>query len=265
MIDSWCAKRETETNNSCRSRIYVVVSFVRYLRKRGLAKVLEPELPKKERRAYIPHAFTDEELQRFFCACDSIPDTIKTLEQRSRKITIPVFFRLLYSSGIRTTEARLLRVCDVDLDQGVLDIRYSKGHDQHFIALHDSMCELMRRYDFEIGQHYPDRTYFFPARRDGFHTKAWVQVNFKKLWDSCNSTYAVPYELRHNYAVENINRWVGEGFDFDSKLCYLSKSMGHTTLESTKDYYSLVPGMASILEEKTGRGFDDIVPEVSHD
>jgi len=38
--------------------------------------------------------------------------------------------------------------------------------------------------------------------------------------------------------------------------------MGHTTLESTKYYYSLVPGMAAILEEKTGVDFDNILPEV---
>ncbi|MFQ9704807.1 MAG: hypothetical protein ACLR0U_28270 [Enterocloster clostridioformis] len=30
------------------------------------------------------------------------------------------------------------------------NIRYSKGHDQHYIALHDSMADLMRRYDSAI-------------------------------------------------------------------------------------------------------------------
>lgn len=32
MVNGWCHKRDTETNNSCRSRIYVVASFIRYLR-----------------------------------------------------------------------------------------------------------------------------------------------------------------------------------------------------------------------------------------
>ena len=31
MVNSWCAQRDSETNNSCRSRIYVVYSFVKYL------------------------------------------------------------------------------------------------------------------------------------------------------------------------------------------------------------------------------------------
>jgi len=112
MVDGWCHKRDTETNNSCRSRIYVVASFIQYLRKRGKTDVMEPDIPRKERRTYIPHSFTDTELGNFFRACDSLSSVRLTPEQRSRKITIPVFFRLLYSSGIRTNEARMLRVED---------------------------------------------------------------------------------------------------------------------------------------------------------
>ena len=44
------------------------------------------------------------------------------------KVEVPVFFRLLYSTGMRTTEARLLRVEDVDLQSGVINIRYTKEH-----------------------------------------------------------------------------------------------------------------------------------------
>jgi len=103
MVSGWCRKRETETNNSCRTRIYVVVNFIRYLRERGKTEVEEPTLPRRDRQTYIPHAFSEDELNNFFTACDSIESTA-TIEQRSRKITVPVFFRLLYSSGIRTNE-----------------------------------------------------------------------------------------------------------------------------------------------------------------
>jgi len=265
MVDRWCHKRETETNNSCRSRIYVVVSFIRYLRKRGKTDIIEPDIPGKERRTYIPHSFTVTELENFFHACDTLPSVSHTPEGRSRKITIPVFFRLLYSSGIRTNEARILKVEDVDLCHGIINIRYSKGHTQHFIVVHDSMLELLRIYDAAIKKQYTYRAYFFPARGNSFHTRQWVQTNFRKLWDKYNSSYTTAYELRHHYAIENINHWVDKGFEFYEKLLYLSKSMGHSTLESTKYYYSLVPGMANILEEKTGNDFENIIPEVDYE
>jgi integrase len=265
MVDGWCQKRDTETNNSCRSRIYVVVSFIRYLRARGKTEVMEPDIPRKERRTYIPHSFTDIELNNFFHACDTLHPVLRTLGQRSRRLTIPVFFRLLYSSGIRTTEARMLRVKDVDLCHGIIDIRYSKGHAQHYVVLHDSMLGLLKIYDAAIRKLYPHRAYFFPARGNNFHTRKWVQKNFRELWDKNNSSHATAYELRHHYAIENINRWTDEGFGFDAKLLYLSKSMGHSTLESTKYYYTLVPRIADILEEKTGMDFESILPEVDYE
>ena len=263
MIDSWCTQRKTETNNSCRSRIYPVVSFIRYLRKRGITNVSEPNIPRKEPRTYIPHAFTEMELKNFFAACDSISATPTTEEQLSRRITVPVFFRLLYSSGIRTNEARMLKRKDVDFGDGVLNIRYSKGHAQHYVVLHDSMLSLMRQYDYTISKMYQSRVYFFPARNGGFHKASWVQRNFNEMWRQHNSGKAVPYELRHNYAIENINGWTDVGFDFNAKLFYLSKSMGHSVLESTKYYYSLVPGLADIIEAQTDEGA--VIPEVEYE
>ena len=265
MVDGWCHKRDTENNNSCRSRIYVVASFIRYLRERGITDVMEPDIPRKERGTYIPHSFTDVELQNFFHACDTLPSAPRTSDQRSRKITIPVFFRLLYSSGLRTNEARMLRFEDVDLSSGIMNIRYSKGRAQHYVVLHNSMLELLKIYDDSIRKQYAHRAYFFPARGNAFHTRAWVQTNFRELWDRYNSSHATAYELRHHYATENINRWTGEGFGFDAKLLYLSKSMGHSTLESTRYYYSLVPRIAEILEEKTGVDFESILPEVDYE
>ena len=126
MVDSWCAKRGNETNNSCRSRVYVVYSFVKYLSERGISRVQPPEIPRKERRIFIPYVFTEEEIRLFFQACDSLPEIPRTANVQICRITVPVFFRLLYSSGIRTTEARLLRTTDMNLEHGVLNIRYSK-------------------------------------------------------------------------------------------------------------------------------------------
>lgn len=261
IADRWCRKRDTEENNSCRARISVIVSFIRYLKKRGKTDIMTPVRPRIEKSIYLPHAFTLTELQNFFGACDSISGET-TSGQRARRITIPVFFRLLYSSGIRTTEARLLRVADVDLSNGVLNIRYSKGPGQHFIVLHDTMLDLMRKYDAAIRKMRPGRTYFFPSRTGKCYTRQWVQTNFRELWDKKNTSYATAYELRHHYAIENINRWTGYGMEFHAKLLYLSKSMGHTDLESTKYYYSLVPGLADIIAKKTRESFDIIVPEV---
>ena len=263
MVDAWCAKRETESNNSCRRRIYPVVSFIRFLQKRGMTEVETPAIPREEPSTYIPHAFTAGELANFFLACDTIPRG-PSKQENTRRMTLPVFFRLLYSSGVRTNEARLLRRSDTDLGHGVLNIEYSKGHAQHFVVLHDSMLQLMRDYDIAIEALYPDRVYFFPVgNKNKPHTSAWVSTNFKQMWFQSNSAYAVPYEFRHNYATENINGWTDDGFEFNDKLLYLSKSMGHSVIESTKYYYSLVPRLADVLASHTDE--DETIPEVRYE
>jgi integrase len=262
MVNSWCKQLDTENNNSCRSRIYAVVNMVRYLRAREETDVSPPDIPQRIPITYIPHAFTEREIRDFFNACDSLPSTPNKLTIHSRKITIPVFFRLLYSSGIRTNEARMLRVVDVDLLHGILDIQKSKGQNQHYVVLHDSMLALMRQYNDAIGKLYPNRTYFFPATKDKYHKAPWLVQNFNQMWSRVSNSHATAYAFRHHYAVSNINGWIGEGFEFDDKLMYLSKSMGHRDIESTRYYYSLVPGFADILEEQTNVDFEDIVPEV---
>ena len=266
MIDGWCRRRDTEMVRSCRTRIQVVTTCIKYLNSRGLCQLNPPQLPKEKKKPqYVPHHFTDEELDDLFRRCDN-HTARKTLASRLNKVTFPVFFRLLFSAGLRPTEARLLKRENVDLLHGVIDIRQSKGHNQHFVVLHESMLKLMQEYDDRVNREdmCPDREYFFPAADGGHHTREWVASNFRSLWDSSRFGNAVPYDLRHEYATRNLNQWVGLGVEFNARFVSLSKSMGHVNLECTKYYYSLVPCLADVMLNLTKDSFNEIVPDVDY-
>ncbi len=265
MVDMWCAKRDTELNRSHNTRVQPIRALLKFLRKRGLTDVTLPPVLKAEPWTYIPHVFTYEELKNFFVECDALPSDRKN--QRVRKLVCPVLFRLLYSSGIRTTEARLLRRENVDLEHGILSIEKSKGHDQHYVALHASMTELLRKYDLAMETIRPQRTYFFESPLGGCYTRGWLTATFRELWEKANGpgSNALPYELRHNYAIENINCWKDDSFEFSDKLHYLSKSMGHRGIASTLHYYSIVPRLADAIQIKTEKDFNLIVPEVDYE
>lgn len=264
MVDGWCAKRPSEQVNTCVARARPARHFLRYLRERGRTELIDPEIPPMKPTTSVPHSFTDDELRAFFYTCDHAEfHQYNKRNCKNLKLTIPVFFRLLYSSGIRPTGARQLKRTDVDLETGVIYVRKTKGANQHYVVLHDSMRELMERYDKAMSFLYPDRKYFFPDQNGSFHPNYWVEVHFRKLWRQVSDTPAVPYAFRHHYAIFNINRWVHGGFAFYDKLVYLSKSMGHCDLEHTKYYYSLVPAMSDILEDLTAESFNNIVPEVA--
>lgn len=267
MVDSWCRKRETETNTSCNARTGGIRSFIRYLKERGLTEV-EPPPPLKDcGSTYIPHAFNKDELERFFRECDVVASRRPEMKYRMKEIACPVFFRLLYSSGIRTTEARCLGREDVDLVHGVLNIRKSKGNGQHYVALHESMTQLLAEYDRAAEKLRPGRKYFFETPNGRCYSRQWVTGMFRSLWEKANGTgsNAVAYALRHNYAVTNINSWPEDPSGFNARLHYLSKSMGHSSIESTLHYYSIVPRLADILLEKTEKGMDAILPEVPYE
>lgn len=265
MVDSWCAKRNTENNKSCSSRICVVISFLKYTNARNITNLNIPTQPKVEKRKYIPHFFTQEELLNFFYACDHIELKKNNLVSKNQQLTVPVFFRLLYSTGMRPTEARLLKVEDVNLDEGIINIKKSKGYNQHYVVLNDLIKEHLVQYDKQINKLYKNRTYFFPTRNNGYHKRQWVSVNFKNNWELYNNSHAIPYDLRHNYAIMNINSWINKGIEFHEKLYYLSKSMGHSSIEATKYYYSLIPRMSDIFKNQINTSFDIIVPGVSCD
>ena len=98
----------------------------------------------------------------------------------------------------------------------------------------------MRRYDAAI-THRAGEGIFLPFHKEFPFQLGMGNKNFNLLWRKANTSHATAYEFRHHYAVTNLNQWTGYGFEFHDKLVYLSKSMGHTTLESTKYYYSMFP------------------------
>jgi len=206
-----------------------------------------------------PHVFTDVELDNFFYACDHIQISRFGLMHRLMKLTIPVFFRLLYSSGMRTNEARNLDVEDVDLIHGIINIRHTKGYTEHRIALHPTMKERLVEYDTAVNRLIPDRKCFFPSYYDKHYTLAWMDYNFEILWFKYNHNQATSYHLRHHFATTNINSWPAQAEKFNRNLLYLSRSMGHSTVDTTMYYYNYTPKLAEILKERKAGTFNEII------
>lgn len=98
--------------------------FSRHLLKQGIDAYMIP--PKRVRRLTPdpPYFFTREEIGRFFSAVDSVESLSG---YKGRELILPALFRLLYCCGIRCREARMLRLENVSLADGFIDILQSKG------------------------------------------------------------------------------------------------------------------------------------------
>lgn len=265
LVNAWCVKRSKELCKSRNLRVLPVCKFLQYTNKQGWTEVSIPENLPAEKSAYKPHGFSEDELCSFFHSTNAIQlvGWQNELKFKLRKIQVPVFFRLLYSTGMRTNEARMLRCKDVDLTSGIISIAHSKGLDQHRVALHPTMWILLKQYNDAMEQLMPGREIFFSNYKNAFNGIAWHSNAFRNIWKTISREPARAYDLRSLYAVTNINSWDYDGIEWFDKLLYLSHSMGHRKIKSTCYYYQLVPFFFNQLEKLTGQALQDLLPDLT--
>ena len=101
-----------------------VRELARWLGRHGETAYLLPRAALPRPARYVPHIYTDQQLAALFAQTDRCH---YCAEVPLRHLVMPVLFRTIYACGLRCSEARLLRVADVDIDIGVLQIRDAKG------------------------------------------------------------------------------------------------------------------------------------------
>ena len=98
---------------------------------------------------------------------------------------MPVLFRTIYACGLRCSEARLLRVDDVDTDAGVLRIRDAKGGKDRQVPVCEALRARLARYHAQVAGQPGQREWFFPGRPGQPLTLGNVGHNFRRfLWQA---------------------------------------------------------------------------------
>ena len=263
----WAVRKNTEGNNTFRNRLMPVREFARYLNRNGdTAFVLSANFAKKGAR-HIPHIYSEEEIAALW-------DVLDQLKPRKgypiRHLVIPMLVRLLYCCGLRPCEARKIRVDDVDLESGRLNILESKGHKSRIVMMADDVTQMCRQYDEAVSKLMPKRKLFFPNSNGNFYTKTWLEKTFRiaKAKAGIKASGEHPprlYDFRHTFATHRLYQWMRDGKDITAMLPYLSTYMGHEQLSDTYYYIHLVPGL---FEEMAGFNYsasENLLPEVGCD
>lgn len=264
---AWAVRKSAEGNNTFRNRLMPVREFARYLNRTGApAYVLPPDLAKKGPR-HIPHIYTESEIAAIWRAADAI--TSKR-QFPIRHLVIPTLLRLLYCCGLRTCEGRKLRVENVDLQRGRLEIVKSKGHKDRLVWMADDVADMCRDYHAKVESIMPGRELFFPDSQGRLYTKEWLQKTFRRLKvkaDIEQSGEHPPrlYDFRHTFATHRLYQWLREGKDVSAMLPYLSAYMGHAQISDTYYYIHLVPGLLKTMSGKDYAAFAKLLPEVEAD
>ena len=212
-------------------------------------------------RHHPPYVLTDDEMRRLFAAIDG-----QGMSSYSNKALVdPVLFRVLYSAGLRISEALNLRIPDVDTDAGTLRIRDTKNGESRTVPITHRLAATLNAY-LAAAHPAPESTdYVFYTRGAGRAiNQATVYMRFRGyLADAGIPHFAGgphPHSLRHGFAVENLRRWAADGSDLTVMLPYLACYMGHADLRGTQYYLRLTADAYPDVIEKAQIRFGYVIP-----
>lgn len=205
-----------------RERYYALENLNVVLELLGLSKVKTHKIDIPKREKFVARILTDKELKILFNELDNQGKSNKN------NYIYQVLIRLLYSSGLRISEALALKIGDYNRDDGSLLINNSKNKVTRYVVLSNSMKAIFEKY-IEGKER---NEIVFNTRYDKVHDY------FQMLIISLSLEPCRLHDLRHIFAVKSLNkniRLLGE----EQALYYLSTYMGHKNIENTVYYLQL--------------------------
>lgn len=263
----WCRKRSYESPANHASRISAMRIFCRYLNDVGISAYIPLKGITKHPPKYDAYIYTDDELKRFFSEVDksrSVPS-----ECPYRGDVMPVFFRILYTSGLRVSELRLLKVGDFDLEKGYIHIRDAKNHKERLVPVHISLVERSRELKQKIHASSSDDEYFFMILPGRPMTLGNVYHNFRRYIEKAGISHTGHgprvHDFRHTYCVNLLRKWSDEGKDLMAYLPYMRTMLGHESFKETAYYLKLTAERFPYIKGKIKDSFPDLISEVNID
>ena len=204
-----------------------------------------------------PYVFSDEEICRLFHAID----TQQLSESSNRALVDPVLFRVLYSTGVRISEALNLTLHDVDPARATLEVRDSKNRENRIVPVTRRLAATLQAY---IAAAHPDPEPAHCLFHTGDPARPADQSTIYNRLRRYLADADIPHfpggphihSLRHGFAVQNLRRWAAEGSDLAVMLPYLSAYMGHSDLRGTQYYLQLTadayPQVAAMVQARFG-------------
>jgi len=264
IVNEWCQKREGEHPRTHCSRIRCIKQFAKYLVAHG-TDAFVPNLPSesKARQMFRAHIYTTKELHMLFSYFDSIDPVAQPL----KSIQWPVLFRLFYSSGLRSREARTLLIEDFDPHAETIVVRKSKFGKSRLIPLHPNMAKRLSSYINTIPEHLRKAGLVFPNEQGRPYARHVFFAALMKAADAVGIPHAGKsngirvHDFRHTFAVNALRNAFETGANTTAFLPYLSAYMGHVDLRGTEVYLQMTPEAFPEISRRFSTSFGHLIPK----
>jgi integrase/recombinase XerD len=265
IVLDWCSKKPYEAQANQLSRASIIRQFGKYLDSIGIKAYIIPKRYFPSETKYIPYIFSIEELTRFFAETDRCQ---YCYECPYRHLIMPIIFRMIYTCGLRLSEARLLKVADVDLKNGSLTIHHSKKDKSRLVPMSKSLTRRCRTFSKKVHFKSIGEFYYFPGHQDKPMTIGNVYHNFRRFLMRAKISHGGKgcgpriYDFRHTYAVHCLKKWTQQEKDLTAYLPILKTYMGHDSFTETAYYLHLTIDMFPDITGKLELRYPGIIPEL---
>ena len=265
IVLDWCSKKSYEAQANQCSRVSYIRQFAQYLDSIGINAYIIPKNYYPGGKQYIPYIYSNDELSRFF------PETDKCKfcsECPYRHLIMPVIFRMIYMCGLRASEARLLKVSDVDLEAGILSIHQSKKDNSRLVPMSNCLIKRCRAFSNQVHSNSIPDDYYFQALNSKPMTIGNLYKNFRRfLWQAKISHGGMGkgpriYDFRHTHAIHCLKKWSEQQKDLNVYLPMLKTYMGHDSFEETAYYLHLTADVFPEITLKIETQYPGIIPEL---
>ena len=233
-------------------RLCVVRGFARHLAAFDPAtEVPSADLLHWQECRAAPYIYSDAEINALMAEA-------RSLQPELRAATYETLIGLLTVTGARVGELLGLDNDDVDFDDGVLVIRYSKFNKSRELPLHASTSEALKAYAAARDRLCPrsKTPSFFVSTVHKRLVYVTVQHTFSQLADTAGLRPRSPrcrprlHDARHSFACATLLGWYRTGVDVQARLPLLSTYMGHARPENTYWYLSAIPELLSLAAQR---------------
>lgn len=241
----------------------------RFLEPRGVRLHLPAGLAVPEPR-FWPHIFSLAEIGRILLAMQRCAAQGRGF----RWLGIETIVFLLYAGGMRLREPLLLRLRDVDLEQGTLFIHCTKFYKQRWVPLGNGAVHRLKAYQSARMAAFPELSaphepFFLNTHGKGFKhgviEGAFVKVLGELQITSRGTRRPRLHDLRHTLAVHRLYQWYAEEADVQNKLPLLSAYLGHDRLHHTEAYLHLTEDLIRQAGRNFQQSFEQVVGPALHD
>jgi integrase/recombinase XerD len=268
IVLDWCNKKPYEAQANQSLRVSIIRQFAEYLSSIEIKAYIVPNNYCSKKKKYMPHIYSSDELYKFFAETDKCRCRP---EFPYRHLIMPVIFRMIYMCGLRASEARLLKVADVDLKNGILSIHQSKKDNSRLVPMSDCLTVRCREFSKQVHSNAVAEDYYFPALNGKPMTLGNLYKNFRKfLWRARISHGGMGkgpriHDMRHTYAVHCLKKWSMQGKNLTAYLPVLRIYMGHNSFEETAYYLHLTADVFPEITLKIETQYPGIIPTLEGD